>query len=250
MSKHKSVLPPLDQRRVLLTRPYEKNIELAQLLLANNIYSHNHSLLKSHMVEAPITQEFMDSADIIIAVSENAVNFANQQWNAWPKKSTYLAIGEATQRCFKAINITAEIPQESTTEGLLKLPCLTDVKHKNIIIMRGNGGRETLARTLIERGANVRYFEVYQRNLTPITPDSCALEWKQHQINIIVVTSGEILQHIYDKIGEKTLSWLQNLWLVVPSERIATIARQLGAKHVIVSHGADNESILKILLQK
>lgn len=250
MNKHKTVLQPLEQRRVLLTRPYAKNIELAQLLLANDIYSHNHSLLKSDMVDALITQESMDSADIIIAVSENAVNFANQQWNAWPQKATYLAIGEATQRCFNAINIDAQFPQEPTTEGLLKLSCLTDVKHKNIIIMRGNGGRETLANSLAERGANVRYFEVYQRYLTPITPNLCALEWQQHQINIIVVTSGEILQHIYTNIGEKALSWLQSLWLVVPSERIATIARQLGAKQVSVSHGADNESILKILLQK
>lgn len=250
MNKHKTALPAVEQRRVLLTRPYAKNIELAQLLLANDIYSHNHSLLKSDIVDALITQESMDSADIIIAVSENAVNFAHQQWSAWPKKATYLAIGEATQRCFNAINIDAQFPQEPTTEGLLKLPCLTDVKHKNIIIMRGNGGRETLANSLVERGASVRYFEVYQRHLTPITPNLCALEWQQHQINIIVVTSGEILQHIYTNIGEKALSWLQNLWLVVPSERIATIARQLGAKQVSVSHGADNESILKILLQK
>jgi len=250
MNKHNIVQLPLEKRRVLLTRPYAKNIELAQLLLANNIYSHNHSLLKSQMLEAPITQESIDSADIIIAVSENAVKFAYQQWSQWPRHSTYLAIGKATQRRFQDIKIDAEIPQEPTTEGLLKLSCLTDVKNKNIIIIRGNGGRETLAESLIKRGANVRYFEVYQRNLTPIIADLCALEWQQHQINIIVVTSGEILQHIYANIGENALSWLQSLWLVVPSERIAIIAQQLGATNVSISHGADNESILKILLQK
>lgn len=250
MHKHKIDLPSLQERRVLLTRPYAKNIELAQLLLANNIYSHNHSLLQSHLIEASITQESINCADIIIAVSENAVNFAHQQWNKWPLKLTYLAIGSATQRSFKDIGINAEIPKEPTTEGLLELSCLTDVQNKNIIIMRGNGGRETLAQSLIERGANVRYFEVYQRELTPITADFSVLEWQQHQINIIVVTSGEILQHIYTNIGEKGLSWLQSLWLVVPSERIAKIAQQLGAKNVSISHGADNESILKILLQK
>ncbi len=241
--------PLLHERRVLLTRPNAKCESLALRLADKEIFSHCHPLLNINIENSSPDSSFYN-ADIIIAISENAVNFLNQQIKHWPKNAMYLAVGSATQNAFKSLNVNADIPKYSTSEGLLELACLTNVKHKNISIIRGVGGRELLATSLVERGANVNYLEVYKRQLIEIKENRCIRQWQQHQINTIVVTSGEMLEHIYSNIGDKDQIWLQSLWLVVPSDRVAKIAQRLGAKNVSMSNGADNASILKILLNE
>jgi uroporphyrinogen-III synthase len=247
---HKPKLPTslLLARRVLLTRPCAKSRELTKLLSEKEVFSLSHPLVEIHAINNIDKPTCIDEADIVIAISENAVRFARQQISNWPKNVIYLAVGSATQSQFTTLGIAAETPDYPTTEGLLKLACLSQVHNKNVTIIRGQGGREVLAQTLIQRGASVSYLEVYQRQLIDMNPPDCELQWQQYQINTIVVTSGEILLHIYANVGEKSLSWLQDLWLVVPSERIATMAKNLGASNVSISHGADNESIVKILL--
>lgn len=235
-------------RRVLLTRPCVKSNQLTKLLSEHNIFSLSHPLVESHAVNNIDNLMCIDEADIVIAISENAVRFACPSISYWPQETIYLAVGSATQSQFTTLGIAAKTPNYPTTEGLLALPCLSQVQNKNVIIIRGQGGREVLAETLVQRGAKVSYLEVYRRQLLDMNTQDCERQWQQHQINTIVVTSGDILQHIYANIGEKSLSWLQDLWLVVPSDRVATMAKKLGANHVTISHGADNQSILKILL--
>lgn len=239
-----SLLP----RRVLLTRPCVKSNELTKLLSEKDVFSISHPLVEAHEIDNVTNLSSICRADIVIAISENAVRFARRKVNSWPQNSLYLAVGSATQHQFKTLGIIANTPDYPTTEGLLKLSCLSQVNNQNVTIIRGQGGRELLAETLVQRGAKVSYLEVYQRQLIDMNSQDCERQWQHHQINTIVVTSGEILQHIYANVGEKSLPWLQDLWLVVPSERIAIMASDLGANNVSISHGADNESILKILL--
>lgn len=241
--------PTLQERRVLLTRPHVKSQALALRLKDEGIFSHSYPLINIQIEKALPNSNFYN-ADIIIAISDNAVHFSNQQIEYWPKSAMYLAVGNATQRVFKGLGIDAQIPDVSTSEGLLNLSCLTNVKHKNISIIRGVGGRELLAKSLIERGANVNYLEVYTRQLIELKSKKCIRKWQQDEINTIVVTSGEMLEHIYTNTNDKDLIWLQNMWLVVPSHRIVIIAKRLGAKNVSMSSGADNTSILKILLNE
>jgi len=249
MHKLNGGIPILQERRVLLTRPNAKNDFLALSLANKNVFSYCHPLLNVQIKNTPVIPCFYH-ADIIIAISENAVNFAHHQIEYWPSNIVYLAVGSATKKAFEKYNIEAINPDNQTSEGLLSLSCLTHVKHKNIIIIRGVGGREKLAQSLIEREANVSYFEVYTRQLVDIQHNDSISKWQQEKINTIVVTSGEMLTHIYANIDDKSLLWLQDLWLIVPSERVAILAKSFGAKNISMSNGADNASILKILLNE
>ena len=247
MLKAKSLRSP-EQRRVLITRPLNKSNELAFLLRKHQIVCLTHPLIKITSISSPNPQLVLSQAGIIIAVSDNAVYYAAQQIEQWPSAASYFAVGEKTKQQFEAIHVTAQSPQKATSEGLLQLSSLVNVKGERVVIIRGNGGREHLAQQLIQRGAKVSYLEVYQRQLVSFSNGDSVMQWQQHRINTIVVTSAEILHHLYNNIGESNLSWLQDLCLVVPSERIAKIATFLGAKRVELSHGADNQSILNILL--
>ncbi|WP_435275120.1 uroporphyrinogen-III synthase [Psychrobium sp. nBUS_13] len=242
-------LSPND-RRVLITRPQAKSAHLQTLLLSHQLYCLSYPLVQFSAKIAPLAQQSLLEADIIIAVSENAVIFANQQINDWPESAQYYAVGKATQQQFSLLEISADSPEHATSEGLLALSHLANVQNKHVVILRGDGGREYLAQELDRRGARVEYVETYCRELVPVSHSDQVLQWQQEQINTIVVTSGEILQYLWDNIGEINRCWLKRLSLIVPSQRIVTIAENLGFQAIELSNGADNESILKILLNE
>lgn len=238
------------QRRVLITRPQAKSQQLEALLMSHHIPCISYPLVQFLPSIASQIEQVIADADIIIAVSENAVSHTDNQLSQWPQKADYFAVGKGTAQQFSTLNIKAQAPTIATSEGLLALDDLADVNGKRVVILRGNGGRELIAQTLVKRGATVEYLETYQRQLIAMNDGDCVLQWQQHQINTIVVTSGEILQHLWENIGEMQQTWLKSLSLIVPSERIVKIARKLGFESIELSEGADNQSILKILLNE
>ena len=116
------------------------------------------------------------------------------------------------------------------SEALLEHSALQDVATKRIGIIRGEGGRDLLRSTLLERGAEVDYIDVYRRicpvtNLLPLV--KCQ---EQGGIDIIALTSVEGLQNLF-KLG-KGLGWLKQTTLLLGSQRMAQ------ASAAIDHHGA------------
>ena len=66
----------------------------------------------------------------------------------------------------------------------------------------------------------------------------------------LVVTSLEILQALIEFVPENEQNWLKNCCLVTVSQRIADVALQQGWHNVVVSAGADNQSLLNTLLNE
>lgn len=260
---------------VLITRPKDKSLELANLLnqqsIANTIFPlfNYQALATSSLIEADIL-----SANIIIFVSVSAVNFANSSLSdnksltnilTSAKASetvhtttikTICAVGQATAKSLHELgiqNVFSPDAGQEHSEGLLKLPQLSNIKGKSVLIVRGNGGRELLANALSDRGANVRYLESYQRVWHNLE-NNCVEQWFAQQINCIVVTSNDILLTLYKHLQQtaKTASGIDDFWQnqclwVVVSERIEKSARDLGLVNVINSHGANSKKLCKTL---
>jgi uroporphyrinogen-III synthase len=113
------------------------------------------------------------------------------------------------------------------------------------MIIRGEGGRETLAETLRERGAEVTYAECYRR----VAPDSDSQAlyrlWAVDQPACLVVTSNEALHNLYQLVDAAHRDELLAAQLIVVSERAQSLARQLGFhKPAIVSTAASDEAIM------
>ena len=98
----------------------------------------------------------------------------------------------------------------------------------------GGGGRQTLGDTLEQRGAKVTYCELYTRVIEPGNLELARRHAKD--TDCLVVHSGELLQAMVDP---KNLS----VPLVVPSDRIAGMAQQLGYQTVVVADNALPESM-------
>ena len=220
--------------RVLLPRPAQKNKELAIALAALNFKTTSCSMLEISPLATPkINQKLnqLKDNDIVIAVSAHAINFAASLVDAWPKQLNYYAIGDATANC------------------MVQLGLSVDITGRNVLILRGVGGRETLAQQLELRGATVEYCELYQRQPVNYQSDILIDSWKKHQVKTIVVTSGEILENLLTLIGPAGKSWLINCNILVPSQRIAVMALNFGFKRCYVAGGADNKAISQTLLK-
>ncbi|MDP2559552.1 uroporphyrinogen-III synthase [Psychrobium sp. 1_MG-2023] len=241
---------------MLLTRPRGKNEPLAELLLANGVESHCYPLIEIEFLATPELTSLigeLTADDIIIAISMNAVNSAAKQLKAcgqrWPQRPTFFAVGQATSQAFAEQGVAAVVPQDPRTEGLLALPQLQRLDGKRVIILRGLGGRETLAEQLRLRGASVDYCQLYRR--VNIVSDSALLiaQWRDKNVTTIVVTSAEILQNLLHLVNNSHKSWLVELTIIVPSPRVAKVALAHGLSRIVIASGANDQAILSKLLK-
>ena len=193
----------------------------------------------------------LGESDLVFALSQHAVTFAHAQLQSqqycWPTQPRYFAIGRTTALALHRVNgLDIRYPLDrEISEILLQLPELQAIDGKKALILRGNGGRELLGETLTARGADVTFFECYQRS--PIHYDGTeeAIRWQSRQISTLVVTSGEMLQQLWTL----TPLWYREHWLLkcrvlVVSKRIAQLALEMGWQDVQVAEGADNDALL------
>lgn len=192
--------------------------------------------------------------DMLFALSQHAVEFAHarlqQDGQRWPDAPRYFAIGRTT-----ALALHTESGKEirypldrETSEVLLQLPELQTVVGKRILILRGNGGRELLGDTLRERGAEVTFCECYQRCNKYYDGAEEAMRWQSRGVTTLVVTSGEMLQHLWSLIPQWYRdNWLLRCRLLVVSERLANLARELGWQDIRIADNADNDALLRAL---
>ena len=131
---------------------------------------------------------------------------------------------------------------------MLQLPELQNIAGKRALILRGNGGRELLGETLAARGADVTFYECYQRSAKPYDGAQEAMRWQLRGVTTIVVTSGEMLQQLNALIPQwYRENWLLRCRLIVVSERLAHLARELGWQDIKVADNADNDALLRAL---
>ena len=241
---------------VAVTRPPPHVYRLSQLLA-----EHGAQCLPIPVIDiapTPCTQQTFDSAataDLAIFISPNAASHAVacvQRYGEWPKALPCFAVGAATGAMLKSLGITvAGIPDKANTQGLLSLDAFSEkaVKARHVVIFRGVGGLPTLGASLEERGAYVTYCEVYRRQATKTPPISANLRGMRGEIDIIAVTSEEILRCLVALIDPLEGDWLRRTPLVVASERIAKSAAKLGwrAKIVIAPGAGDGEMLAALL---
>ena len=243
--------------KVLLTRPEGRNQSMIDALNQQGI---SHWVTPLLCVEAtpPITTNNshpLAYADMIICISANAVSFADyalttahSRIKGWPQ-AQYFAVGHATWEALNQLGIEAlEAPDDcQQTEGLLTLAPLQDIKGKQITIIRGVGGREALAERLAERGATVRYWEVYQRACPPLNGQQIAQQWQEFGIDTIVVTSGEVLDNLINLVPKELFAWLRSCHIIVPSNRVEAQAHAFGITQVTNANAANSKAVLNAL---
>ncbi len=162
-----------------------------------------------------------DDPDIAIFVSRNAV----EHGLAWSGDAAIAAVGPATAAAIEGAARVVDIRPASgfDSESLLEEPALKDVRGKTVRIIRGNGGRELLATTLRERGANVDYLEVYARRMPDYAEpriEAIGRQLESGEIGAVVVMSVESFDNLLALLGESWRGALATTRLVTPASRV------------------------------
>ncbi len=209
---------------MLVTRPRAQAAELIEAIRQQGgdvICFPVIEIVPRDSAEIAIAAAALPKPDIAVFVSPNAVAHGLSHVAGAAKA----AIGPATAAAIRSTGHTVEIvpDQGFDSESLLAEPALSDVSGKEVRIIRGGKGRELLARTLRERGANVSYLPVYERALPAISPDllaSVETAWREGKINVLTAMSVESLQNLGSLLPAWCAMQLENMPLVTPAARV------------------------------
>ncbi|MEO5702411.1 MAG: uroporphyrinogen-III synthase [Gammaproteobacteria bacterium] len=254
------VLPEVHSRslqdvRVLVTRPAHQAQHLCELIQAHGGQAILFPVLEIAEPDDPAALHeiinHLDDFDIAIFISVNAVTHALSLILAHRPLPLHLrlaTVGMRTAKELEQFGLCADIfPSEKfNSEALLDLAEMHDVAGKNIVIFRGEGGREFLADTLKQRGATVVYAQVYRRAKPQTDNGTLMNALEQAKVDIITVTSNEGLCNLFDMAGIQGQQRLRQIPLVVLSERTAILARELDFDHPAqVSKSASDDALLE-----
>jgi len=249
---------PLKGVGVLVTRPVAQAGSLCGLIEQQGGTAVRFPVLEITEPADPqaVTQfsERLDTFDWAFFVSANAVNMALPailEKRTWPKTVRIAVIGKRSAAELQRYGLVADLLPEHRfdSEGLLASPPLQQVDGQHCVIFHGGGGRNLLASTLRERGAQVEYVEAYSR-IRPQSDSSAVLKkWRAGKINIVQVNSVESLENLVEMLGSDGKSLLLATPLLVVSERLAAAASRLDfEKPPLVADNATDLAVVDALL--
>jgi uroporphyrinogen-III synthase len=197
----------------------------------------------------------LDKAVLAIFVSAHAAEHglaAVKRRGPWPQRVPVAAVGEATAQALRNSGFARVIsPRERhDSESLAALPELQAdrVRGHNVVIFRGEGGRERLKQLLEERGARVSYAECYRRVRPGADAAPLLQAWARGEVHAVSVLSGETLANFVAMLGEEGAPRLGSAVLVVPHEAVAAGPDARRFSRVIVA-GPGPEGVVKALGQ-
>ena len=233
----------LNGLRILNTRPQEQALSLNQDILKVNGISIDFPTLEIKATSSNWIESLPDLNDVAIAlfISANAVKYTftllEKNKRQWPEQIHVIAIGQGTAQALehKGIRVT-ERPSLPDSEHVLKLPSLQQLKHKKLILFKGEGGRLLIEEYLQAQRAQLTVLAVYKRTLPKINHQFSNSLWREDAVDIILLTSEESIHNLFKLFSQESHGWLKNKPCVVISKRLAQTASTLGIKKIKIGH--------------
>lgn len=245
---------PLEGRIVVVTRPAAQAAPFAALVAAAGGEALLLPTLEIVTVELDAAARSAlapDRFDWTIFTSANAVEAALAQLPR-PSRTKVAAVGRATARALERHGIpVAAVPRTtSDSEGLLELDCFAGLHDQRVLILKGRGGRTLLREELARRGAEVVLGDVYERRRAAADP--AAMAALRHACDtdraVVAATSAEVLAALLELAPEGGCPRLRDALLLVPGERVAASARELGWRgRIVVAPSAEDATMAEAL---
>lgn len=246
--------------RALVTRPAGQAGPLVAAIHAAGGEAWEFPLLEIVSLDAQAgaaideTLDRLQGFDAAIFISTNAVRALLARLaddaRTWPARLQCFAIGRATAQSLREAGIGCESGAAAMdSEELLAHPALAAATGRRIVIFKGVGGRELLARRLAQRGAAVTECALYRRRL-PATASRESLRalLAERAINVLLLSSAEALTNLLGLPGGGAAGTIPpGLTLVTPGERVAAQARDAGFSAVEPAANATDAAMLAVL---
>ena len=236
---------------VVLTRPQADSERLSETLQNEGFQTRVMPIIT---IEAIPTAEQAPAPSIsddalCIFISANAVRFGLPQLGsalARDSDLTVIAVGNKTRDTLAAEGIQAQVPVRADSEGLLAMPALSAPDSRDVVIVKGEGGRELLASELTGRGARVTEWACYRR-CWPEVDVSGLMEISAGLI--FQASSGEMVSRLSELLAGGGQADLFQSSIIVPSDRVARLATEIGWGQVIRAKDASGDAFIRALKQ-
>ena len=196
---------------------------------------------------------------LVAFVSPNAIEAAFAHIGRWPDGVAIGVLGEGSRAALARHGLDAACatiisPQDasrSDSENLLQTLDLAALQGREVLIVRGESGRELMADGLRAAGALVTTVAAYRRSVPALTPALkqqllCLLEGD----NDWIITSSEALRGLLALVAglgsADAVAKMQQQHLIVPHARIGETARTLGLTRLTLC-GSGDERLLAAL---
>jgi len=239
---------------ILITRPEGKGTELAlELQQAGYQTTLCPVLTLDYLTVNSSELAPLENADKIIFISQDAVHALLKLTPTINKAAQLYAVGQQTaDAVYEAFGRRAAVPKQHDSEGLLELKTLQDVELSNIVLVKGEGGRTTIAKTLKQRGALLNQLVVYKRSAIESEPGKWMDHWQTIDVEGIVITSNAAVDAIFNGLNEPQLAWLKERQFFVASERIADYLKQQNVvrTQIYIAAGASDNAMFTCINQQ
>jgi len=242
--------------RIWATRPAHQNQSWVESLCQFGVPVIDLPLMLIEPVSEPAELQAVKSLILdfdqfhkVVFVSQNAVRetfaWLRDFWPQLPVGVEYFAVGRKTADVAISEGLTVVAAERTMdSDELLQLPQLQNVWGEKILICRGRGGLPRLGEVLHERGAIVRYCELYHRRLPPEAISTAAPLLAQGSgADLFPLFSGETLQNLV-RVLEANDVPERGMAVLVPGKRATQTAHRLGFTQVITAENAATATML------
>jgi uroporphyrinogen-III synthase len=248
---------------VIITRPLAQASAFAARVAAVGRQGVIFPLLEIQALEdaSALDETLSKLADfaLVAFVSPNAVHAAFSRIQHWPTSLTIAVMGtgsrvalaehgitDATARIISPVN-----PERTDSETLLEVLDFSALDGREVLIVRGESGREFLADALRSHGISVTQIAAYQRVAPEFTQQRQQdLKLMLERENDWVVTSSEALRTLFSWVKKLDLDHavakMQRQHIFVSHARIEETAKNLGFQLTTLT-GSGDESLLVAL---
>tara|TARA_B100000683_G_scaffold141659_1_gene137859 strand:+ start:1876 stop:2610 length:735 start_codon:yes stop_codon:yes gene_type:complete len=237
--------------KVVITRPQADSERLSEALQNEGFQTRVMPIITIEAIptaeQAPAPSVSDDA--LCIFISANAVRFGLPQLGsalARDSDLTVIAVGNKTRDTLAAEGIQAQVPVRADSEGLLAMPALSAPDSRDVVIVKGEGGRELLASELTGRGARVTEWACYRR-CWPEVDVSGLIEISAGLI--FQASSGEMVSRLSELLAGGGQADLFQSSIIVPSDRVARLATEIGWGQVIRAEDASDDAFIRALKQ-
>ncbi len=235
---------------ILVTRPAQQAVGLGALIESYNGVALDFPALEIQPAPDEIKARtiLQQAAGIMIFVSPNAVGYALKllRGASLSPQLSLGAVGKGTAKALQEAGYRIDLlpAGQYDSEGLLALPDLQAVAGKQVVIVRGIGGRPLLGNKLQERGAQVAYAEVYCRSCPEVDPTLLLDRWDR-DLDLVTATSNEILLNLKRILGQRGWPLFKQTPLLVISKRMVALAQELQFETILLAKDASNPAIVE-----
>ncbi len=244
---------------VLVTRPAESSKNLVRLIRAEGGIALEFPVIKIDLLTGkPALQAAVSDlggVDLAVFVSIHAVRaFAAQLARdslAVPPDLKIAAIGPATAAELASHGYRVDyVPKsKSNSESLMETLVQKDYRGQNVVIFRGQSGREFLSDYLRSVDVMVAEVESYRRTTNPEPVGPVLEQWLPRPRRLLSFTSVDIMRRFVDKTPTKLRRRVYQSDLAVLSERIAESCRDSGFSGTIrVADSSDDHGLIGALI--